>query len=185
MMTLAEAEALVTTIPERRAAHCRRVGDTAAGFAPRWPVAPDKVRLAGLLHDFCRDWSDARIMAAAKLQGLEPSPLELANPAKLLHGPVAAGELADRDLPSDVLEAISIHTCGGAGMSPLARCVYLADFCEPGREYADATAVRELAATSLDEALGLSVRLRLQNLLSRGRTLMQGTVDLYNETHSQ
>ena len=185
MMTLAEAEALLATIPERRAAHCRRVGDTAAGFAPRWPVAPDKVRLAGLLHDFCRDWSDARIMAAIKLQGLKPSPLELANPAKLLHGPVAAGELADRDLPPDVLEGISIHTSGGAGMSPVARCVYLADFCEPGRTFAGAAEVRDLAATSLDEALELSVRLRLQNLLSRGRTLTQGAVDLYNEIHSQ
>ena len=185
MMTLAEAEALVATIPERRAAHCRRVADTAAGFAPRWPVAPDKVRLAGLLHDFCRDWSDAKIMAAIKLRGLKPSPLELANPAKLLHGPVAAGELVDRDLPPDVLEAISIHTSGGAGMSPVARCVYLADFCEPGRTFADATTVRELAATSLDEALELSVRLRLQNLLSRGRTLTQGAVDLYNEIHGQ
>jgi len=183
MMTLAEAEALIAAIPERRAAHCRRVGDLAASFAARWPAAADEARLAGTLHDFCRDWNADKIMAAVARLDLKPSPLELARPSQLLHGPVAAGEFADRDLPTDVLEAISIHTSGAAGMSPVARCVYLADFCEPGRTFEGAATVRELAATSLYEALDLSLRLRLQNLLSRGQTLLPGSVDLYNEIH--
>jgi predicted HD superfamily hydrolase involved in NAD metabolism len=182
-MTVAEAEALLAEIPERRAAHCRRVADTAAGFAPRWSAPVDEVRLAGLLHDYCRDWSGDEILAAAQRQGMRPGPLETARPRQLLHGPVAAGELAARELPPAVLEAIATHTAGAAGMGPVARCVYLADFCEPGREFAAAAEVRLLAEQSLENALASAVRLTLRDLVESGRPVAQGTIDLYNELH--
>ncbi|MGO8684442.1 MAG: bis(5'-nucleosyl)-tetraphosphatase (symmetrical) YqeK [Thermoleophilia bacterium] len=184
-MTITEAEALLADIPERRVAHCRRVADLAAEFAPRWQAAADEARLAGLLHDLCRDWNPSELLADAQRLGIKPSPLERAHPRQLLHGPVASGELAGRDLPPTVLAAIASHTAGAAGMGPVARCVYLADFCEPGREFAAAARARELAATSLDEALAFAVRSTLEDLIAHDRGLAQGTVDLYNEIHER
>lgn len=182
-MTIAEAEALLAGIPERRAAHCRRVAETAAAFAPRWSAPVDEVRLAGLLHDYCRDWSGDEILAAARRHGLRPSALEEARPRQLLHGAVAALELAGHDLSPAVLEAIATHTAGAAGLGPVARCVYLADFCEPGREFAGAAEVRGLAMRSLEGALAMAAQRSLYDLVASGRPLAQGTVDLYNELH--
>jgi predicted HD superfamily hydrolase involved in NAD metabolism len=183
MMSIAEAEELVAGIPARRAAHSRRVAETAAGIAARWSAPADEARIAGLLHDYCRDWSADELLAAAERSGLRTTPLECARPRQLLHGAVAARELVVYDLPAGVLEAIAVHTTGAAGMGPVARCVYVADFCEPGREIPVAAEVRELAERSLDEALALTSRLTLEHLIASRRALAQGTVDLYNELH--
>ena len=43
---------------------------------------------------------------------------------------------------------------GGPGMTVLEKCLYLADFCEPGREFSGVDEVRVLAGASLDAAVG-------------------------------
>ena len=54
-------------------------------------------------------------------------------------------------------------------MTTLEKCLYLADFCEPGREFDGLREVRELALTSLDEAVAAAARVSLLDLIGRGR----------------
>lgn len=183
-MTPDEAERLVEgRLPPRLLGHSRRVAGTAAGLAARWGADPEQARLAGLLHDYCRDLSPEETLAQAEAAGLAVGPLERARPRQLLHAPLAAAQLEESGLSESCLRAIATHTVGGAGMDPLQKCVYLADAIEPGRNYPGVEELRGLAANSLDDALRSLVRLTIVDLVERRRPVHPATMALYNELH--
>ncbi len=154
-------------------------------LARRFGASPEKAELAGLLHDYCRELSDEETLATAAGYGIPVSPVEARRPKKILHGPVAAAVLAELGLDPDVAAAIRLHTVGAAGMTALEKCVYLADYLEPGRAFPGVDEVRELATTSLDRALGAAARLSLLDVIGRGRGVVPGALALYNETHAE
>ena len=86
-------------------------------LAERFGASPEKAELAGLLHDYCRELSDEDTLAAAARYGIPVSPVEARRPKKILHGPVAAAELAELGLDAEVASAIRLHTVGAAGMT--------------------------------------------------------------------
>jgi predicted HD superfamily hydrolase involved in NAD metabolism len=185
MIGLDDAERLLAELSPARAAHARRVAETAAGLAARHGADERAARLAGLLHDWCREWPARRLLASAARHGLHVGPPEHARPVPLLHGPVAAAELAAAGLDARAARAIALHTVGAAGMTALEKCLYLADACEPGREHAGVERLRELAAVSLDDAVAEAARGTLQALLAKGRMVAPGGVELYNELHER
>jgi len=186
VIDIAQADRLIEQgVSARLLAHSRRVANMAGDLARRWGGDEDDAHLAGLLHDLCRAWSAEELLRAAQHCSLPVGELEHRYPVQLLHGPVAAAELAGEGLSASALAAIALHTVGGPSMDVVARCVYVADFCEPGRRFAGAAVVRSVAARSLDEAVATTVRMTLQHLLDRHRVLAPATVALYNECHGQ
>ena len=186
MIDVAQAERLAAhSVSARLLAHCRRVADVAAELARRWGGDETDARLAGLLHDLCRAWSPEELLRAAERHSLTVGALERRHPLQLLHGPVAAAELSGEGLSRSALAAIALHTVGGPAMDVVARCVYVADFCEPGRRFAGAAEVRSLASRSLDQAVAAAARMTLQQLLDKHQLLAPATVALYNECHGQ
>jgi len=181
----AQAELLIAgRLSEKRREHSQRVAAAAAELARRFGAAPEAAVVAGLLHDYCRDLTDAETLAAAARYGLEVGPVEARRPKKILHGPIAAAELAAAGLDADVAAAIARHTSGGPGMTVLEKCLYLADFCEPGREFPGLDEVRALAGTSLDAAVAAAARISLLDLIGRGRGVVPNALALYNEDHA-
>lgn len=170
-------------LSRRRYEHSLRVAATAAEYARRWGAAPAAAELAGLLHDYCRELSKPEILTAAARHGIPVSPIEARRPVGLLHAPVAAAELAELGVDSEITTAISRHTLGCPGMSRLDECLYLADLCEPGRDLEGLDALRVLALASLDEAVAAATRFILLDLLTRGKPVMPIAIDLYNERH--
>ena len=167
-MDIAQAESLVgRRVSARLLAHSLRVADTAADLARRWSGDETDAHLAGLLHDLCREWSAEELLRAAQNHSLKVGRIERRYPVQLLHGPVAAAELVREGLGASALAAIALHTVGGPGMDVVARSVYVADFCEPGRRFAGAAAVRSLALRSLDEAVAATVRMTMQYLVDK------------------
>lgn len=152
-------------------AHCLGVAATARELAARWGADPRAATVAGLLHDYCRELGRQEVLDAARKHGLEVGALEADYPVQLLHGPLAARvlALARPAIDAEALDAIARHTVGGPGMSPLARCLLLADSIEPGRTYAGVDEARSAASRSLDEALRLVVRRDVTRLEKRGR----------------
>ena len=185
MIDRAQAELLIAgRLPEKRREHSRRVAAEAAALARHFGAAPEAAAVAGLLHDYCRDLSDAETLAAAARHGIEVGAVEARRPKKVLHGPVAAAELAAAGLDADIAGAIARHTTGGPGMTVLEKCLYLADFCEPGREFPGLDEVRALAGASLDAAVAAAARISLLDLIGRGRGVVPDALALYNETHA-
>jgi predicted HD superfamily hydrolase involved in NAD metabolism len=186
VITAAEADRMVAeTLPRRRVEHSRRVAATAVAAATRWGASPEKARIAGLLHDLFRDRTAEELLCVARSHDLPIGPAEAANPVALLHGPVAAVELRNTVGDDEVLRAIALHTVGDKGMTTLDKCIYLADFCEPGRVFGGVERVRRLMADDLDAALAEAVMQTLGHLAARRRPLAPGTRALFEELHGR
>lgn len=185
MIDRVEAEALVASrLSPARLAHSRRVAAEAAELARLHGAAPAAAELAGLLHDSCRELPAVEILAAAARYGIPVGLAEARRPVGLLHGPVAAAELAEAGLDAEVASAIARHTVGGEGMTILEKCVYVADFCEPGRGFPGLEEVRALSRASLDEAVAEAARLSLLDLIGRRRGVVPAALSLYNECYA-
>jgi predicted HD superfamily hydrolase involved in NAD metabolism len=160
------------------------VAAEAVVLAERFGAPPDKAEIAGLLHDYCRELPDDETLAAAARHGIAVGPVEARRPKKILHGPVAAAELLELGLDPEVAAAIRLHTVGDGGMTVLEKCLYLADYLEPGRDFPGIDDVRALAQTSLDAAVGAAARLSLLDIIRKGRGVVPGALRLYNATHA-
>lgn len=135
-------------ISEKRRKHIRGVRETAIRMAEKFGADPEKAEIAALYHDMFkeRDLDDLVLR-----YGLGDRYLGNRN---LAHSKVAAAfmeqELGFRD--PDLLNAVRFHTTGRPGMSLLEQILYLADACEPNRDYPGVEKLRELAFRDLDEA---------------------------------
>jgi len=179
------AERLIAgRLSAKRREHAHRVAAEAVDLARRYGADPAAAEIAGLLHDYCRELTEAETLAAAERYGIPVGPVEASRPKHILHGPVAAAELSAAGLDRSIARAIALHTVGGPGMSVLEKCVYLADYDEPGRDFPGVDEVRALARASLDDAVAEAARLTLLDIIGRGRGVVPSALALYNESHA-
>lgn len=179
--TAIEGEVQRRLSPERFR-HVLGVVGTSLELAGRYGVDPEKARIAALLHDVAKEYSRERLLKAALDFGIVLSELELRATA-LIHAPVGA-EMARREFgvdDPDILAAIRYHTTGRAGMSPLEKVVFLADYIEPGRSFPGVDEVRNAALASLDEAVLLALDQSLVYLITRGRLIHPDALAARNE----
>ena len=119
----------------------------------------EKAVLAAWLHDCTRGMPDEEAKRLCKENGWKPDAIMKKRPM-LLHGYTAA-IVARRDFgveDEEVLDAVRFHTTGCAGMSMLAKIVYLADATEPNREdFPGLADIRALAARDLNGAAALAM----------------------------
>jgi predicted HD superfamily hydrolase involved in NAD metabolism len=162
--------------------HAAAVAVYADQLAQRWGAPRQEAVLAGWLHDYCKEMTGEELLVAAGRLGVPVGPVESLRPVQLLHAPVAAAELQRRGLSTICCEAIRRHTVGGAGMSVLDQCLYVADAADATRDYQGVDELRELALVSLSHAVAWSARRTLMRLVERGRPIHPDTVAVYNET---
>ncbi|MBI3117301.1 MAG: bis(5'-nucleosyl)-tetraphosphatase (symmetrical) YqeK [Candidatus Hydrogenedentes bacterium] len=132
-------------LPEKRVSHSIFVAEYLSSFARQIGLDHDQAVAAGLLHDLCRTLSNDEMLQRAQEYDLPVGPRQLAKPV-LLHGPVAAEEVR-RELGIDdegIYEAIYWHTTGRPELGKLGQALYLADFAEPTRPYAEAAQTRDM-----------------------------------------
>jgi predicted HD superfamily hydrolase involved in NAD metabolism len=181
----AEAQARAAgRLGTRRLEHSRRVAELAAYYAGLYGASRDEALVAGWLHDLCRDVTADEILRMADESGVPVGTLERGHPVGLLHAPVAAAELRAAGLDERVARAVELHTVGGPGMDALAKCLYLADFCEPERDFDGLDEVRRLAERSLDAAVAAAARVTLLDVIARERGVHPGALALYNEHYA-
>lgn len=131
-----------------RMEHTAYVVQTAIALAERFHVDPKKARLAALLHDCAKSFSEEQLIRYADT---EPPILPI------LHAPAGADYAKNVYGVEDeeVLRAIRLHTTGDAGMSDLDKVVYLADMIEPSRSYEGVNEIRN--ATDLNTMMRLAL----------------------------
>lgn len=166
MISVAEARGLMEErgLSAGLVVHSEGVAATARELCLRWGGDAELAEIAGLLHDVCRELGRKEVLRRARIHGIRVGVLEEAYPVQLLHGPLAAAELAASNVPQEALEAIARHTVGGPGMTLVGRCVFVADATEPQRTYVGADEARRLARVSLDQALSLVVARDIERL---------------------
>jgi 2-amino-4-hydroxy-6-hydroxymethyldihydropteridine diphosphokinase len=164
-------------VSDKRRAHIGRV----CALLDQWAIAfALDARERQAWHDAGR-WHDAvRDADESTLRTMSADPVR---PVGLLHGPAAAARLAaEGELRHEVLDAVRWHTTGSAAWGQLGRALFMADFLEPGRSFAQADRAY-LAARVPDDFDGTFrqvVRLRLEWSLREGKSLYPETVSLWN-----
>lgn len=156
--------------------------DRVAALMNRWAAAldlPDEERArwsaAAWLHDVLRDADEAELR---EILGGEFTDF----PTPLLHGPAAARKLAaDGVSDAPLLLAVRYHTLGHRDLDDMGRALYLADFLEPGRDFAVEWRgeLRERMPAERVAVLREVVDARLEHLERRGLSARPETVGFH------
>lgn len=167
----------------KRFEHSKSVSEMAVELARAYGADVRKARLAGLLHDWDKEFGDEEIRERARTMGVDVDPYVLETMPRLLHGPTAAAELERTypDLPADVIQSIARHTAAAIGMSDLDMIIYVADAIEPGRDFAGLDELRAMIGNAtLEELFATTFNHILLTLVERRRRLHPATVEVWN-----
>jgi HD superfamily phosphohydrolase YqeK len=157
-----------------RRAHMERVGELLDAWAAELGLGTEergRWRAAGWLHDVLRD-QDPEVLRP-QVPGRFRS-----YPGPILHGPAAAAKLRAEGVEDDeLLDAVSFHTIGDAGLGRLGRALYAADFLEPGRSSSLAwrSELRDRMPAEMDAVLLELVESRVAYLTGAGRPVLPET----------
>jgi predicted HD superfamily hydrolase involved in NAD metabolism len=102
---------------------------------------------------------------------------------ELWHAPVGA-YLVEKEVgivDAEIIDAIRFHTSGRPKMTMLEKVIYVADYIEPGRHFPGVEEVRELAKTSLNEALIKAIHNTIVFLMKKKQPIYPNTFLTYND----
>ncbi len=162
-----------------RLAHVAAVAETCAGIASagKWPppVAEGALR-AAWIHDAWKEDPPAAWRDVMRSAGWEPDPWSVRHAPHLLHAEAAAAWAQARgEADPEVIAAVRHHPTGHPGWGPVGRILFVSDFCEPTRSFAEALETASLRARAGEGTEGLAeaarrvLALRLRRLLDKER----------------
>lgn len=169
-------------LKHKRYLHTLGVVDLALKLAKHYGEDEENARIAALLHDYCKYYSDEEI-----INGLKDSKFDvdevLLNNGNLGHGFLASIIIQEKfDIDNeDIINAVANHTFGNRDMSKLEKIIYLADSLELGRSYEGIEDLRDLAFISLESALLKVCESTLLYELKRGSLIHINSIELRNE----
>ena len=160
-------ERLHRELSAHRMDHTAYVTETAIALAQRFGVDPEKARLAALLHDCAKSFSEEQLLPYADT---EPPILPV------LHAFAGAdyARTAYGVQDEDVLRAIRLHTTGDAGMTPLDKIIYLADMIEPSRSFDGVNEIRR--QNTLNDMLRLAFSRSIWYIKKKGGDVHPATL---------
>lgn len=173
-------EYIERNLKEKRLKHTYSVAREAVKLAERYGEDKEKAELAALFHDMFRSTPESVLNMYIKHLGL---PEKLMDNANLSHSKIAA-EIMKRDYgiqDEDIINAVSFHTTGRAGMSGLEKIIFLADAIEPGRVYPTVDETRKLAYIDLDKACISSLERTVEYINAKGGYLDPDTINALND----
>lgn len=133
---LAELE---TRVDKKRYVHTLGVIEMAEILAIEYGVDIKKAKLAALLHDWDKCYTDEEMRDRIYEVGADSLvlPEVIDKMPKIMHGTTAAFALGIEypHIPTDVLKAVINHTTGDVHMDDLDMIIYIADAIDPSRKY--------------------------------------------------
>ncbi|GBF10102.1 bis(5'-nucleosyl)-tetraphosphatase (symmetrical) YqeK [Tepidibacillus infernus] len=173
-------------VTAHRYIHSLGVAETGKQLAKGYGADPEKVELAGILHDFCKFWSKEELANEIRKHEVLTNDLLDYN-AELWHGPVASVIVQERFQidDEDVIMAIRYHTSGREQMSTIEKIVCLADYIEPSRQFPGVEEIRKWAEKDLDKALLAAIDGTIQFLIKKKMKIYPLTVRARNDLIDQ
>ena len=172
-------------LTEHRQGHIMRVVSVMEELARRHRLDVELSRWAGFGHDLAREFRRPNLTLEAERLGVPIREAERKEPL-LLHGPIAAKWLEEAGVgDGSVWQAIRLHTTAGAGMTRMAKALFVADAVEPGRSYAHRPQLFELALEDLEQGYRAVLQDTWTYTLSRHLSLHPNTVQAMMEIQAQ
>ena len=169
-------------LTEYRLIHSISVADTAAHIAQVYGADSEKARIAGLLHDWDKNFSDEELVSRACEFNITYSGFE-EDMVALLHAETGAYAVAQEfpELSNDIILAIARHTAAVPDMSDLDMILYIADKIEPLRTRGNLSALRaSVGKLSLEELFLKTYEVTMKNLVDRHRFIHPDSLDVWN-----
>jgi len=177
---------LKNMLDQERWNHSLNTSQIAYELAIRFGADSNKARIAGLLHDCAKNITFKKLKEIAIIHKIKFD-VKIDNIPKVLHSFVgeiiAMQEFKIRE--ADILQAIRLHSTGGANMSILDKIVYLSDKIEPLRNFKGITKIRQMALKDLDKAILMLLDEGLISLIQKGLLIYPATMEARNEILSK
>ena len=174
-------ELLKSRLKEKRYYHSLCVADEAKRLAEKYGADPDKMYLAGLLHDITKNISDDEQLQTFKKFDIMLSVTEKASPLiwhAMSGALVVKHELGITD--EDIISSIRYHTTGKADMTLCQKIIFVADLTSADRNYPDIEEIRAAANRDLDECIIGILKFTIKDIVSKNKPLHPDTLDAYN-----
>ena len=187
----------VENMSEKRRVHTLAVEDMAIRLGVIY--APNKInelRAAALLHDVTKELQTKEQLELCEKYGIFVSDDDKFAP-KTFHAKTAAAVVADKFAEfasDDVVSSVRWHTTGRKGMSVCEKIIYLADYIDDSRRFADCVKLREYfwgkdisvmnesqKGAHLRDTLIMSYDMTIKNLLDENSPVAKDTFDARNE----
>ncbi|MBA1434629.1 bis(5'-nucleosyl)-tetraphosphatase (symmetrical) YqeK [Bombilactobacillus bombi] len=172
-------------LSDSRYQHCLRTSERAVQLAKLNHYDLQKAQIAGLVHDYAKERSDADFIAMIKQEKLDPELLNYGN--AIWHGVVGAFfikyELKITD--EDILNSVRRHTTGDVRMTTLDKIVFMADYTEPKRDFTGVEQAREITNQDLDAGVAYQLQHTLEFLLQKHSQIYPLTIASYNQWVAQ
>lgn len=164
--------------------HSVNVGNMAEKLAGIYGVDIFKAKIAGLLHDICKEMDIKQQNQLITL--LEPQVCKSFEGVfhKLLHGPAAAAFLKSEFsiCDEDILNAVCFHTTGHANMSMFEKIVFVADHISDERTWSDIGELQKLAVSGgIDYVVLKKCMIAIQKSMKNYFEIHHYTISTYND----
>ena len=169
-----------SNMDQKRFTHCVGVSETARKLAKLNGYDEDKAALAGFIHDYAKQVPVEEFRQVIKTQGFDQDLLNW-GPA-IWHG-IVGTYFIERDLKitdAEILTAVRRHTTADAEMTTLDKIVYMADYIEPGRDFAGVEQARNVTYANLNEGVGYQLAHTLEYLVHNRSKIYPRTLEAYN-----
>jgi len=167
-------EELQRNLSPSRLAHCLRVAEEARRLSVYHGEDREKAYLAGLLHDYARDW-DIEVLSHFLPSWVEKEAHSIPGIWHALAGPaILVKDLGICDY--QVLHAVRWHATACENMSRFDKIIFVADMAEEGRDFSEALEIRRKAWENLEGGYRLALKVKLEYLLSTGRSIYPASV---------
>ena len=169
-------------LSDKRFEHTLRVMKEAKKLAPILGADAEKANIAALLHDVTKHMPAHEQLNYCEKAGIILGVVEKNEP-KILHA--ITGGLLARDLcgieDEDILNAVRYHTTGRAGMSPLEKTIYLADYIEEGRDFPGVDGLRKAVYEDINKGLLKAFDNSIWEVMQKGAMIHPDTIEGRND----
>ncbi len=161
--------------------HSENVMDRCVEFAKLYDEDVEKAKLVGIAHDIAKEFPKEKRVRTAEQDGVKLTEFEK-NHLSLIHAKHGA-IICEKDFgfSEDMCDAISFHSTAKAGMSKLAKILYLADFCEKDRPFVEAEKAYEKGKENLDEAYLYALSENIKFMIEDRNQIDIASIEAYND----
>ena len=166
----------------KRFNHSVNVSLMAEKLAKNYGVDSEKAKVAGLLHDICKEKPDEENIEISKKNGYFAYSDKI-NSIKILHGPAASFFLKEKYgiTDNEILNAVKYHTTGRKNMTLFEKIIFVADHISEERQWPDVKELQKLAFEDINKVVLKKLSTAIQNCIDRHQSICENTMQLYNE----
>lgn len=182
MKSFEEVEKIVKeTLSEERFEHSKNVMNRCIEFAKIYGEDLEKARLIGIAHDIAKEIPKSKRVEEAEKEGTVLNEFEKEH-TSLIHAKHGATICRDKfGFSEDMCEAISFHSTAKDNMSKLTKILYLADFCEEGRAFPEASIAYQKGKEDLDEGCFYALSENIKFMVDDKTQIDKVSIDAYND----